>query len=155
MAKRGERRKLAANSKDTQESVRNGWSENFFLPGITEDYISQVSEEIEGRIIEKLAQEFSRLESRILGALSKHNEFLLNLKVRTCSSTVPGTSQNNGSVNVEPTGDRSLIARYPDMEFLFVRPKLQLTQTGWRHVTVSERSDITCNNDMILDNIKR
>ena len=74
---------------------------------MTQEYNSQVSEEIEGRVTEKLSKEFSRTESRILGALSKIDEFLLYPQVRTCSAAVPGTSGNNTSENRETTGDRS------------------------------------------------
>ena len=63
-----------------------------------------VSEEIEGRVIKKPSKEFSRTESRILGALSRLDEFLLNPQVRTCSVAVPGTSRNNDLENREPTG---------------------------------------------------
>ena len=45
---------------------------------INEEYISQVSQEIEGRIAKKLSQEFSKRESRILGALAKLDHFLTN-----------------------------------------------------------------------------
>ena len=65
------------------------------------------SEEIKGRVTETLSQEFSWTELRILGALSKLDEFLPNPQVRTCSIAVPGTSRNNNSENREPTGDRS------------------------------------------------
>ena len=75
---------------------------------MAQEYISQLSEEIEGRVTKKLSKEFSRMESRILGALSKLDEFLLNPQVRTCSVAVPGTSRNNDSENWETTGDRSL-----------------------------------------------
>ena len=71
-----------------------------------QDYISQVSEEIEGRVTKKVSKEFSRTESRFLGALSKLDVFLLNPQVRTCSVAVPGTSRNNNSQNRETTGDR-------------------------------------------------
>ena len=64
--------------------------------------------EIEGRVTEKLSKDFSRTESRNLGALSKLDEFLLNRQVRTCSVAVPETSRNKDSENREPTGDRSL-----------------------------------------------
>ena len=70
------KRKLAAVSRDTQESVRNGQSQNTFVPGMTEEYITQVSEEVEMRVTKKLSQDFSRTESRILGALSKLDEFI-------------------------------------------------------------------------------
>ena len=84
---------------------------------MTEEYITQVSEEIKWRVTKKLSQEFNRTESRILGALSKLDEFFLNPQVRICSGTVPGTSRNNNSENREPTGDRSLNDPYSEVEF--------------------------------------
>ena len=81
---------------------------------MAQEYISQVSEETEGRDTTKLSKEFSRTESRILSALSKLDEFLLNPQVRTCSVAVPGTSRNNDSENREPTGARSLGHRCPE-----------------------------------------
>ena len=72
------RRKLAAVSGETQECARNSQSQNLSAPGITEEYIAEVSEEVEGRVTKKLYQEFSRTESCILGALSNLDEFLLN-----------------------------------------------------------------------------
>ena len=81
------------------------------------EYISLVSEEIEGRETKKLSTEFSRMESRILGPLSKLDEFLLNSQVQTCSVAVPGTSRNSNSENWEPTGDRSPSDPYPEAVF--------------------------------------
>ena len=69
------------------------------VPRINEEYITQVSEEIEGRVTRKLSQEFSRTESRILGALSKLDDFLLNPQIRTHSGTVPGTFRNTSVEN--------------------------------------------------------
>ena len=63
--------------------------------------MTQVSEEIEGRVTRKLSQEFSRRESGNMGALSNTDEFLLNPQVRTHSGTVPGTFRNT---NVENQG---------------------------------------------------
>ena len=84
---------------------------------MTGEYITQVLEEIEGKVTKNLCPEFSRTESHILGALSKLYEFLLNVQVRTCSRTVPGTSRNNYLENREPTGDRALSDPYPEVEF--------------------------------------
>ena len=71
------KRKLAAVTKETKEEhPRNGQLRNTSVPRFNEDYISQISEEIEGRVTRKLSKEFSRTESRILGALSKLDEFL-------------------------------------------------------------------------------
>ena len=80
-------------------------------------YISQASEEIEGRVTKKLSKEFNRTESRILGALSKLDEFLLNPQVRTCSVALPGASRNSNSENRETTGDRSSDDSCPEVRF--------------------------------------
>ena len=84
---------------------------------MAEEYIAQVSEEIEGRVTKKLSKEFSWTESCILGALSKLDEFLLNPQVRTFSTAVPGTSRYNYSENREPTGERSLGDPCPEAVF--------------------------------------
>ena len=55
------------------------------------------------------------MESRILGALSKLDEFLLNPQVRTCSVAVPETSRNNNSENRETTGDCSSDDPFPEV----------------------------------------
>ena len=90
MATLRKKRELAAVSKETQEYPRNSQSQNTSAPGITEEYIAQVSEEIGRRGTKKLSQEFNRTESCIVGALSKLDDFLLNPLVRTFSGTVPG-----------------------------------------------------------------
>ena len=93
------KRKLAAVSRETPENTRNNQSQNTLGPEMAEEYISQVSEEIEERVTKKLSKEFGRTESRILGALSKLDEFLLNPQVRTCSVGVPGALRNSISEN--------------------------------------------------------
>ena len=111
------KRKLAAVSRETPENARNSKGQNTLDPDLTQEYISQVSEEIEGRVTKNLSEEFSRTESRILGALSMLDEFLLNPQVRTCSVAVPGTSRNNRSENQETTGDRSSGDPYPELGY--------------------------------------
>ena len=110
-------RKLAAVSRKTPENIRISQSRNAIDPEMAQEYISQVSEEIERRVTKKLSKEFSRTESRILGALSKLDEFLPNPQVRTCSVAVPGTSRKSNSENREPTGDRSLDDPCPEVGF--------------------------------------
>ena len=105
MATLRNKRNLAAVSRKTPEDTKNSQSQN------------TVSDEIEGGVTKKLSIEFSRTESRILGALSKLDGFLLNPQVRTCSVAVPGTSRNNESENREPTGDRSLNNPCPEVVF--------------------------------------
>ena len=86
-------------SRETPESTRSGRAPNILDPELTQDYISQVSEEIEGIYTKKLSKEFNGTESRILGALSKLDEFLLNPQVRTCYVAVPGTSRSSNLEN--------------------------------------------------------
>ena len=50
---------------------------------------------MEGRLTEKLFQDFSKTESRTLGVLSKSDELLLNPKVRVQSGVVPRKSLNS------------------------------------------------------------
>ena len=117
MATLRNKRKLAPMAKETQEYPRKSQSQNSSASGITEEYIAQVSKEIEGMVTKKLCQEFSRTKSRILGALSKLDEFLLNPQIRTLSGTVPGMIRNADVENQEPSGDPSQNDPHPEVEF--------------------------------------
>ena len=115
MATLRNKRKLAAVTRETQEeNPRNGQSRNTPVPRIPEEYITQVSEEIEGRITKKLSQEFNRIESRILGALSKLDEFLSNQEIQTHSKTVPGTFRNTNMENQGTNEDDSQSDPHPE-----------------------------------------
>ena len=117
MATLRNKRKLAAVSRETPESTRSGKAPSVLDPELTQEYISQVSEEIEGRVTKKLSKEFSRTESRILGALSKLDEFLLNPQVRTCSVVAPGTSRSNNLESQGTNEDRPSDDPGPEVEF--------------------------------------
>ena len=117
MATLRNKRKLAAVSRETPEGSRSSRLQNVLDPESAQDYIAQVSEEIEGRVTKKLSKEFSKTEPRILGTLSKLDELLLNPQVRTCSVAVPGTSRSNNSENREITGDRSSDDPYPEVGY--------------------------------------
>ena len=116
MATLGNKREVAAVSGETPEGSRSSRGQNAVDPELTQDYISQVSE-IEGRVTKKLSKEFTKIESRILGALSRLDELLLNPQVRTCSMAVPGTSRNTNLENLETTGDRSSDNPYPEVGY--------------------------------------
>ena len=116
MATLRNKRKLAAVTRETQEEhPRNGQSRNTSVPRINEEYITQISEEIEGGVTKRLSQEFNRTESRILVALSKLDEFLLNPQIRTHSGTVPGAFRNTNVENQEPNEDRSQDDPHPEV----------------------------------------
>ena len=116
MATLRNKRILAAVTRETQEEhLRNGQSRNTSVPKINEEYIKQLSEEIEGRVSKKLSQELSRTESRILGALSKLEEFLLNQQIRTHSGTVPETFRNTNVDNQGTNEDDSMSDPHPEV----------------------------------------
>ena len=115
MATLRNKRKLAAVTRETQEeNPRNGKSRNASVPRINEEYITQLFEEIEGRVSKKLSQEFSRTESRILAALSKLDEFFLNQQITTHSETVPGTFRNTNVENQRTNEDNSPSDPHPE-----------------------------------------
>ena len=115
MATLRNKRKLAAVTRETQEeNPRNGQSRNTSVPRINEDYLTQLSEEIEGTITEKLSREFSRIESRISDALSKLDEVLSNQQIQTYSETVPGTFRNTNVENQGTNEDNSQSDPHPE-----------------------------------------
>ena len=63
-------------------------------PRSEENYITQVSDEIEGRVTKKLCQAFSRTKNRILRALARPDDFLMNPLSHGYSGTAPETSRN-------------------------------------------------------------
>ena len=136
MATLRNKRKLAAVSRETPESTRNGRTQNILDPELTQDYISQVSEEIEGRVTKKLSKEFSRTESRILGALSRLDEFLLNPQVRTCSVVAPGTSRSNNLENQGTNEDRPSDDPGPEVQ---ISSPIVGTETDPHMVTRAQR----------------
>ena len=115
MATLRNKRKLAAVTREIQEeNPGNGHSRNTSVPRINEEYIAQVSEEIEGRVTKKLSQEYSRTESRLLGALTKLDEFLSNQQVHTHFETVPGTFWNTNVENQGTNEDDSQSDPHPE-----------------------------------------
>ena len=109
------KRKLAAVTRNTQEEhPRNGQSRNTSVRRINEEYITQIFEEIEGRVSKKLTQEFSRTESLILDALSKLDEFFLNPQIRTHSGIVPGLFRNTNVENQGTNEDDSQSDPHPE-----------------------------------------
>ena len=70
-----------------------------------EDYITQVSEKIEGRVTKMLSKEFSRTESRILGALARLDDFLMNPLLPGHSGTTPEPTPNTSHKNQRTNED--------------------------------------------------
>ena len=98
------KRKLAALSKENcEDHPRSNLAQNSSAPGSQEDYMTEVSEGIEGRVTKRLSKEFSRTENRILGALAQLDDFLMNPLLPGHSGTTPeptrNTSHNNQGTN--------------------------------------------------------
>ena len=92
--------------------------QNSIVPRSQEDYITQVSEEIEGRVIENLSQEFSKTENRILGELARLDDFLMNPLLQSHSGTTPETSRNVFSINQGTNEDDSESDPHPEAGLL-------------------------------------
>ena len=94
------RQKLAAcNKENWEEHPRSNMAQNSSIPRSEDDYITQVSEEIEGRVTKKLSQGFSRTESRLLGALFRLDDFLFSPPFQGHSGTSPETSRKAYGTN--------------------------------------------------------
>ena len=102
------RKTLAALIKgNCEEHPGSNLAQNSNVPRSQEDYITQVSEEIEGRVTKMLSQEFSRTENRLLRALARLGDFLTNPIFQGHSGTAPKTSWNIFSINQGANEDES------------------------------------------------
>ena len=108
----------ALNKENCEEHPRSKLASNSIVPRSQEDYITQVSEEIEGRVTKKLSQEFSRTENRILGALAGLDDFLMNPLLQGHSGTTPEASRNVFSVNQGTIEDDSQSNPHPEAGLL-------------------------------------
>ena len=94
MTTRNKRKLAALNKEFREEHPRSNLAQNSSTPRSQEDYITQVSEEIEGRVTKKLSKEFSRTENRILGELARPDDFFMNPLLPGHSGTTPEPSRN-------------------------------------------------------------
>ena len=89
MATRNKRKLATLSKKNCEELPRCNLAQNSKVPRSQEDYITQVSEEIEGRVTNNVSQDFSRTENRILCALARLDDFLMNPLFQGHSRDVP------------------------------------------------------------------
>ena len=94
MTTRNKRKLAALNKENCEEHPRSNLAQNSSATRSQEDYITQVSEEIEVRVTKRLSREFSRTESRILGALARLDYFMMNPLLPGHSGTTPEPSRN-------------------------------------------------------------
>ena len=115
------------------------WHKNSSAPRLQEDYITQVSEEIEGGVTKRLSKEFSRTENHILGALARLDDFLLIPLLHGCSGTTPEPSQNALSISQGTNEDDFQNDPHPEAG-LFHGQLTQNTDLGDDHDMVGDRS---------------
>ena len=89
-------------------------AQNSNVPRSQEGYITQVSEDIEGRVTKKLSKEFSRTENRILIALARLDDFLMNPLIQGHSGITPEMSENAFSTNQGTNEDDSQSDPHPE-----------------------------------------
>ena len=118
MATRNKRKLAASNNENCEEHPRSNLAKNSNVPRSQEDYITQVSEEIEERVTKKLSQEFSRTENRILGALARLDDFLMNPLLQGHSGTTLETSRNMFRINQGTNEDDSHSNPHPEAGLL-------------------------------------
>ena len=103
MTTRNKRKLAALNKENCEEHPRSNLAQNSSAPRSQEDYITQISEEIVGRVTKRLSKEFSRTENRILGALAQLDDFLMNPLLPGYSGATPeptrSTLRNNQGTN--------------------------------------------------------
>ena len=118
MATRNKRKLAALKKENCEEHPRSNLVPNLNVPRSQEDYIAQVSEEIEGRVTKRLSQEFSRTENRILGALARLDDFLMNPLLQGHSGTTPEAPRNVFSKNQGTNEDDSQSDPHPEAGLL-------------------------------------
>ena len=94
MTTRNKKNLAALNKENCEEHPRSNLAQNSSAPRSQEDYITKVFEEIEGNITKRLSKEFSRTENRILGALARLDDLLMNPLLPGRSGTAPEPSRN-------------------------------------------------------------
>ena len=115
MTTRNKRKLAALNKENCEEHPRCNLAQNSNAPRSQEDYITQVSEEIEGRVTKRLSKEFSRTETRIWGALACLDDFLMNPLLQGHSRTTPEPSRNALSTSQGTNEDDSQNDPHPEV----------------------------------------
>ena len=114
METRNKRKLVALNKENCEEHPRVNLAQNSNIPRSQEDYIIQVSEEIEGKVTKSLSKEFSRTENRILGALARLDDFFMNPLLQGHPGTTPEPSRNVLSTSQGTNEDDSQNDPHPE-----------------------------------------
>ena len=110
-----------------------------------------MSEKFEGRVRKKLSQEFSRTGSRILGALPRLDEFILNPQAWTHSGPVPETSRNLSREKQGTNEDRSQNGPHPEVRVSMSQSSEDLSPEETSY-NMNQQSPDLCTAEKILYN---
>ena len=106
MTTRNKKKLAELNKESCEENPRSNLAQNSGAPRSQEDYITLVSEEIEGRVTKRLSKEFNRTKNRILGAVARLDDFLMNPILPGHSGTTPEPTRNTSHNNQGTNEDR-------------------------------------------------
>ena len=102
------KKKLAAlNKGNCEEHPKSNLAQNSNAFRSQDDHINEIFEETEGRVTKKFSQGFSRTENRIVGALARLDDFLMNPLIQGRSGAAPETSRNIFSKSQGTSEDNS------------------------------------------------
>ena len=118
MATRKKKKLAALNEENCEEHPWSNLVQNSNVSRSQKDYIIQVSEAIEERVTKRLSQEFSRTENRILGALARIDDFLMNPLIQGHSGTTPEASRNVFRINQGTNEDEAQSNPHPEAGLL-------------------------------------
>ena len=142
MTTRNKRKLAALNKENCEENPKSNMAQNSGAPRSQEDYITQVSKEIEGRVTKRLSKEFSRTENRILGALARLDNFLMNPLLPGGSGATPESTRNASGINQGTNEDDSRMILILKQVSFTVRGNKTLAQKGTMTLPILE-SQIT------------
>ena len=114
MTTRNKKKLEALNKVNGEENPRSNLAQNSNARRSQEDFITQVSEEIEGSFTKRLSKEFSRTEDCILGALARLDVFLMNPLLQGDSGATSEASRNPLSTSQGTNEDDSQNDPHPE-----------------------------------------
>ena len=117
MAIRNKKILAALNEKNCEGHPRSNVAQNSNVPRSEEDNINQVSKDIEGRFTKGLSKEFITTKNRILGALARLDDFLMNPLLQDPSGTTPEATRNALITSHGTTEDDSQNFPHPEAGF--------------------------------------
>ena len=98
---RSKKKLSSLNKENSKQHPRSNQGQNVSVSRTQENYITQVSEEYEGRDTKKLSQVFSKTENGILGAQIRLDDLLMNLLNQGYSGIALETFRNTFGTNIE------------------------------------------------------